>query len=157
VWQVSFSPDGKWLLSSGNDDSVSVWEVVTGKEVLKRVGHVGRVYHGQFGPDGRTGLSAGVGLTVLLSAPRPGEGPPLQQVEGRLWDDLSSDDGARAYRSVWALADEPQAAAAFLRAKLPAVKLDVPRERVAALIAGLDDPVFRSREAATKALAELGP
>jgi len=36
---VMFSPDGKKLISGGRDLSIRLWEVETGKEVMKFDGH----------------------------------------------------------------------------------------------------------------------
>ena len=155
VWEVAFSPDGKWLFSAGND-SVRVWEVATGQEVWTRQGHVGRVYQGQFGPDGRTALSSGWDLTALLWTLRPADVPTAEGNTKKLWDDLAAADAPRAYRAVWALEDDPAIAVKLIQAKLPPKKLDGSREQIAAMIAELDHTVFRNREAATKALGELG-
>src|SRR5262249_35577429 len=43
AWMVSFSPSGKWL-ASGGDETIRVWEVATGKELLCLKGHEGRAY-----------------------------------------------------------------------------------------------------------------
>jgi RNA polymerase sigma factor (sigma-70 family) len=155
VWEISFSPDGMWLFSAGND-SVRVWEVATGQEVWMRQGHIGRVYQGQFGPDGKTALSSGWDLTALLWTLRPADVPTAKGNAEKLWDDLAATDARRAYRAVWALADDPSTAVELLRAQLPPAKLGVSREQIAALIAELDSTTFRTREGATKALAELG-
>jgi hypothetical protein len=56
---------------------------------------------------------------------------------------------------VWALADEPAAAVTVLRANVPPAK-PVLSEQVAQLVGRLDAPRFSDREAATKALTELG-
>ncbi|HZU37058.1 MAG TPA: hypothetical protein VFA18_14150 [Gemmataceae bacterium] len=62
-----------------------------------------------------------------------------------------------AYRAIWALADDPETACRLLRRKLTPASPVADPERVRQLVAQLDRPKFREREAATKALKILGP
>jgi two-component system phosphate regulon sensor histidine kinase PhoR len=52
VRSVGFSPDGKKIVSGGNDRTVRVWEVESGKELLVLKGHPTDVYSVAFSPDG---------------------------------------------------------------------------------------------------------
>jgi RNA polymerase sigma factor (sigma-70 family) len=63
---VAFSPDGKFLVSSGceyvpqvRDDAVRLWEVASGREVGPLKGQPHNVFALAFTPDGRTILTAG--------------------------------------------------------------------------------------------------
>ena len=59
VRYVRFSPNGKLLVSGGNDNTVRVWDVAT-RQLLKTLrGHGGRVRCCEFAPDGNSVLSAG--------------------------------------------------------------------------------------------------
>jgi WD40 repeat protein len=49
---LAFSPDGKRLATSGGDQLVHVWDLVTGKEVLILAGHMAPVDRVIFSPDG---------------------------------------------------------------------------------------------------------
>jgi WD40 repeat protein len=55
VRSVSFSPDGKRLLSGGSDATARIWDVQTGEEV-HRIAMDAKVSFGVFSPDGRTAL-----------------------------------------------------------------------------------------------------
>jgi WD40 repeat protein len=47
---LSFSPDGKYLASASHDHTVSVWEVPSGKELFRCVGHTSDVVAVSFAP-----------------------------------------------------------------------------------------------------------
>jgi hypothetical protein len=55
---VTFSPDGKYVLSGCADCSVYVWDISTGKEVARMI-HDGIVDSGAFSPDGQYAFSGG--------------------------------------------------------------------------------------------------
>jgi WD40 repeat protein len=75
-----------------------------------------------------------------------------QELE-RLWTELQSDEGAKAYRAMWSLAAAKQAPA-FLAARVRLTHLT--SERLAKLIAELDDQRYATREKATLELKKMG-
>jgi hypothetical protein len=154
AWSVSISPDGNWLASSG-DETVRIWEVATGTEVLCRRGHESRAYQAEFGPDGRTVLSSSMDLTALLWSIGPNDRQGHKRPLGALWADLAGEP-AKAYRALWELADDPKSASDFLRRKIAPVKLEVDEQRVKTLLADLDSDDFDKREAAGRGLAAMG-
>jgi WD40 repeat protein len=149
---LSLSPDGKWVLGGDSHFGLRLWEVSTGRELSQRQG-LGVYASAEFGPDLRTAFAAAPGATVLVcdllppGGPRPG--PPAA-----LWADLASRDGPTVYRATRTLWDQPTAAVALLREKLPLSKVD--EKRVGQLMAALDDDAFAERERAQRELADLG-
>lgn len=67
-WGLSFafSRDGRLLATGGADNTVRVWDVATGKELVKFVGHEDRVAYVAFSPDGLKLASASWDSTVLI-------------------------------------------------------------------------------------------
>jgi hypothetical protein len=154
AWMVSFSPSGKWL-ASGGDETIRVWEVATGKELLCLKGHEGRAYQALFGHDSRTVLSSSLDLTALLWSIRPEPASRVPASLESLWADLGGEP-TKAYAAIWALVDDPKSSSAFLRQKISPVKLTVDEKRVQKLLQDLDSNRFQDRESATQALTELG-
>ena len=52
VYGLNFSPDGKQIASSGTDNLVKVWDVLTGREIRTLKGHADVVFAVSFSPDG---------------------------------------------------------------------------------------------------------
>jgi WD40 repeat protein len=65
IHDLDFSPDGRTLASAGDEGVVRIWDVATGKQILKLPGHQGGAHAAAFSPDGKT-LASGDHGTVRL-------------------------------------------------------------------------------------------
>ncbi len=161
VHALAFAPDGGTLASGGSDDAVRLWEVWSGQEVRRLEGHAGPALSVAFLPDGRGLLSGGADGTVLawdITGRLAGRLPKqeLTEVEAlRLWDDLISPEGPRAYQAVWVLAAAPARAVPMLRENLRSL-MGIDATQIERLIVQLDHDRFAMREKASSALARLG-
>ena len=57
VVSLTFSPDGRTLVSGSRDNTIKLWDVTTGQELRALKGHPGRVNSVALSPDGKTLLS----------------------------------------------------------------------------------------------------
>jgi tRNA A-37 threonylcarbamoyl transferase component Bud32 len=58
VNSVSFSPDGRRIVSAGSDKTVRVWDIASGREIMTLEGHTGQVWRASFSGDGKRIVSA---------------------------------------------------------------------------------------------------
>jgi WD40 repeat protein len=66
VRSAAFSPNGKYVISGGDDNTLRLWEVWTGREVRVFEGHSDRVSSVAFGPEGKFVVSASHDQTLRL-------------------------------------------------------------------------------------------
>src|SRR4051794_8847191 len=84
ITRVVFSPDGRVVLTGGNDGTVVVWETATGNELRRFEGDPGRVTCIALSQDGRYLLTGDVyGVAVLWDVASGKEiGAPLRNRAG---------------------------------------------------------------------------
>jgi WD40 repeat protein len=66
VWSVAVSPDGRRVLSAGQDRTSIVWDAETGAEIRRFRGHTDHVICAAFLPDGLRAVSCGDDRTIRL-------------------------------------------------------------------------------------------
>ncbi|WP_406270826.1 caspase family protein [Streptomyces sp. NBC_00191] len=96
VFSVAFSPDGKLLASSSNDNTVRLWDVATRKQLGNPLtGHTDSARSVAFSPDGKLLASSSDDKTVRLwdVATRKQLGNPLTGHTGSAWSVAFSPDG----------------------------------------------------------------
>jgi WD40 repeat protein len=160
-----FSPDGRLLAGGGGfgsgliggNNTIGVWETITGKEVLRFTGHPGGTSSLAFTPDGRALLSGG-GEGSILVWDITGTGKQQKTFATadleNCWTDLASADAGKAQRAIWRLTAASAQTVAFLQKRLRPVPPPDP-EHIRALIAGLGSDRFAVREKAYRQLSKL--
>src|SRR5262249_52119422 len=130
--------------------SVGLYEAATGRR-RRTLPTVDGWLTPTFTRDGRrlvTASSDGTALVWDVYARRGAAGA------GRAWDDLASADAGRAFDAVCDLVADPEAAVALLRERLRPARLD--RGAIRRWLTDLGSDDFTEREAATRALSDLG-
>ncbi|HET6575128.1 MAG TPA: sigma factor-like helix-turn-helix DNA-binding protein, partial [Fimbriiglobus sp.] len=157
--RLAFSPDARTLAVVGRDD-IALWELASGKRVRRfgvgggRITRPGAI---AFTPDGRRLVTGHDDCTALVWD-LTGTGRASVASANQLktwWDALAGADAGAAYRAGWELSDRPGQAVALLRERLKPVR-PTPAETVNALVRRLDATAFADREAAERALRDLG-
>jgi hypothetical protein len=159
---VALSPDGRIVAYCTSDtsdtDPLHLLDVVTGTELARYDGHLGRVRAIAFSPDGRSVVTGSADTTALVWPVPPPPALPTDVNLDACWADLAEADAAKAYAAHWHLSAMPQTSVPFLRDRLHlAAPLDpARREEVVRAIADLDSPQFAARQKAVQRLGQFG-
>ncbi|KAG9075257.1 hypothetical protein FRC06_010189, partial [Ceratobasidium sp. 370] len=81
VYSVAYSPDGAYIVSGSNDNTIRIWDARTGQIVGQPLqGHANSVYSVAYSPDGAYIVSGSCDNTIRIWDARTGQsvGQPLQ-------------------------------------------------------------------------------
>ena len=66
IWSVTFSRDGRWIVTGNDDFTAKVWSAANGKERLALRGHTAHIHSAAFSPDGRRVVTGSADQTAKL-------------------------------------------------------------------------------------------
>ena len=92
VWEVAFSPNGRYLATSSQDNTANITEVETGK-ILHTIAHQAPVWKIAFSPDGRYLVTGSYDKTAQITEVETGKTLHTIAHEGKVWGVAFSPDG----------------------------------------------------------------
>ena len=63
---IDYSPDGRYILTGGEDNTARLWDIQTGHEIRQFIGHTNAIGNVAFSPDGKYILTGSADHTVRL-------------------------------------------------------------------------------------------
>jgi WD40 repeat protein len=158
---LAIGRDGRTLALAKSDQTVSIWDMTTDKELASFKGHSGAVNAVAFAPDGKSLASASADTTALvwdlskLERPKlPAQALVVADLD-KYWRALAGTDAAQARLAMKLLQAAPQDAVKYVKEHLqPAVELDA--KAIDEWIAQLSDGQYKVREKAMSELVKAG-
>jgi eukaryotic-like serine/threonine-protein kinase len=113
VNDVAFSPDGKWVVTAGDDRTARVWNIETGVPRFAPLSHTGAIVRASFSPDGQRIVTTGTddtgriwdAVTGRLIATLTGHRGPVRDARFSPDSSLVVTASADATARVWNAAD----------------------------------------------------
>lgn len=155
---AAYAPDARFLACGHRDGRIQVYSALSGKPLARWQGKQGITHALAFSRDGRLLASGGANGTILVWKVPEDDSVPVVRNAGEaesLWQALGDSDAANANRALAGLAAAPAQALPFFKERLHPIDKQLD-ERLARLIAELDDDSFKVREQATRELASIG-
>ena len=159
VSTLAYSPDTRFLACGQSDGRIVVYSAVSGNQMAQWQGKQGSVRALAFSRDSRLLASGGANGTILIwEVPKDEAMPAVLKAEKAisLWQTLGDSDAAKANRALAALIAAPAQTLPLFKERLRPIGNPRDGERLARLIAELDDDSFKIRERATRELAIAG-
>jgi WD40 repeat protein len=160
IISVAVSENCRTLATSRGDGIIHLWDLASGKELLRRKGYASQAQALAFAPDGKRLASGHRDGTILIWDLSPQidrrPSPPkadAKQVE-QSWTALAGDDAKQAHAAIWGLVAAPERTLPLFRERLHPAEVP-PAEKLKQLISDLDSEEFGKRNAANKELAEI--
>lgn len=157
---LAYAPGGRFLACGMGDGRIAVYGTISGKQLALWEAQQGAIRSLAFSRDGRQLASGGENGTILVwKVPKSEELPASLKADevATLWQGLADEDAGRANRALAALAAAPAQAVPLIQERFRVVGKPPSPERLAQLIAQLDDDSFKVRQRAMRELAEAGP
>jgi RNA polymerase sigma factor (sigma-70 family) len=159
---IVVSPDGRTLYLASDTSEIRAFEVATGKLRRMLYGHASCTRSLAMAADGRRLLSGSddafalVWDTTLAGAAKPRKEPLTAAAADGLWSALSGDDAPAAFAAMADLAAASELAVALVRRGLKAIAAAPTDADLDRAFADLDSKDFKTREKASRRLAEFG-
>ncbi len=157
---LMFTPNGRMLITAGNDKVIRFWDLAEGVQRPPLEGHGAAVNGLALGPDGQSLVSVSHDQTVRTWSLANEFSPPKmhelseKEIES-YWGAMAKPEGRPAYDAITALGTAPDQALALFRARLhPSASPN--QERIKKLIDDLGHDRYAVRERASDQLARLG-
>jgi WD40 repeat protein len=157
---LAVSDDCQTLAAARSDGILQLWDLASGKELLRRKGYASQAQALAFTPDGKRLASGHLDGTILIwdlspeidHRPSPTKAD-AKQVE-QWWTALAGDDAKQAHAAIWGLVGAPERTLPLLRDHLHPAEAP-PGEKLKQLLGDLDSDEFAKRNTANKELAEF--